>query len=556
MTQLFLREMGQGEEWKEVFPDYGSGIKLTRSNNMITRSGTYTLEVVLPMDILQNRVFFDNMHRMERTKQARKYKCRLCVDNVQLLEGTAIVTQVTDSDVKVQIAAGKSEINVISEDEKTYIDEMEDLGTVVWERDGQGIPRVHLEPEDLDAKVFPVYDETKGKFVNIMDATDQRPWENRNAWSVSLNYVMKGVLRHFGMTIERNDMDTEPWNSIYIANARVTNHICRTLPHWLASEFVDEYCHFFNCTLKVAREGGKASIVSNRSMATQEPTAITPIGEYVAETEDSQGTENVIASNLEYTMPSTADKYNFLTQEIRRKLDVRQYSSRTEARSAYDDMDTEERKRYVFASPTGMFAELDGKYQRIDLFAPLVRQQDEDDSLKLRICPVHITARPFSDTDPVTHAFPTIANPAGDDNTVESPLAVQQVVDGETNEDKATKEDCLQVMFHDGALPYQAIIYYTPFVDWEEFTDIVAHKRWSLALNDTDADAYIGQLHKNPFGMDGKVRYTFKFIADSIPEPNGIFLIRGKLYACEKIEADITEQGTEKLMTGYFYQQA
>lgn len=51
-----------------------------------------------------------------------------------------------------------------------------------------------------------------------------------------------------------------------------------------------------------------------------------------------------------------------------------------------------------------------------------------------------------------------------------------------------------------------------------------------------------------------RVKHCIKFLADSIPDPGEIFLIHNKRFVCEKIEATITADGLDWLMTGYFYE--
>ena len=53
--------------------------------------------------------------------------------------------------------------------------------------------------------------------------------------------------------------------------------------------------------------------------------------------------------------------------------------------------------------------------------------------------------------------------------------------------------------------------------------------------------------------IDATVRHCIKFIADEIPEPGSIFVIRNKKYVCERIEANISSNGLVRLLTGYFY---
>jgi hypothetical protein len=43
-------------------------------------------------------------------------------------------------------------------------------------------------------------------------------------------------------------------------------------------------------------------------------------------------------------------------------------------------------------------------------------------------------------------------------------------------------------------------------------------------------------------------------MAEFMPDPTDVFIIRNKRYGCEKIEANITADGFDRLMTGYFYE--
>lgn len=59
-----------------------------------------------------------------------------------------------------------------------------------------------------------------------------------------------------------------------------------------------------------------------------------------------------------------------------------------------------------------------------------------------------------------------------------------------------------------------------------------------------------GQIMHN---IEPKMKTTFKFIADNIPDVRSVFLIRGKRYICEKITATFTENGMSQLLKGIFY---
>ena len=94
------------------------------------------------------------------------------------------------------------------------------------------------------------------------------------------------------------------------------------------------------------------------------------------------------------------------------------------------------------------------------------------------------------------------------------------------------------------------------FVDWQFKKSHKGneHRHWSLSLNPTDADHYLGELHQNGFVFNMKAKHCFKFLADAIPDPTRVYIIRNKRYGCEKIEASIRDGQLDRLMTGYFYE--
>lgn len=55
--------------------------------------------------------------------------------------------------------------------------------------------------------------------------------------------------------------------------------------------------------------------------------------------------------------------------------------------------------------------------------------------------------------------------------------------------------------------------------------------------------------------MDRKQRAgLIKFLSDDVPDTKKIFVFRNKKFICDKIDINITDNGIDKLMTGYFYE--
>jgi hypothetical protein len=91
------------------------------------------------------------------------------------------------------------------------------------------------------------------------------------------------------------------------------------------------------------------------------------------------------------------------------------------------------------------------------------------------------------------------------------------------------------------AVPHVANLELYP--NWEWTTS-----PYSLQLADADAIAHPLLTSINP-----KVKYTFSFLSNTIPNVRGKFNICGKLFICAKITTTFSENGMSKLMKGEFY---
>ncbi len=603
----------------QVFPDGKQQIKLVRENPYFTQSESYTLDVTLPMDILENRNFFQNIQRMEKSKQTSVMSCRLVVDNKPLLVGSAKVTQVTQQDVKVQLVGGRSEINLLSNENKTYIDEMDmgaplfydstDTGSTIEidpnSRGGRASGRSGTENDEMKivkCARFPVYDETND--IQENDITNPRRESADHAFSgrcpqPNLNETMKTVLALYGYRLTANAADAEPWNNLYIASAKRTNHVAHTLPHWLVKDFITEYCRFFNCTLVVDELNMTVCIVSNAEyFGTARHVTIDPVDEYSVEVGDDAATNALAADNLSFDLSgSDCHDYDIIDNNIRDSSPTNEYDSYSEARIAYLAMSGTERLKYIFKTPIGRWCGWTHDYSdvgsgeqmlftQIDVFAPLIRDAASESETSLKIVPVGIsedvvvhqrvnTTDGTNSLEEWTYRALSLENPTGneykvgrgDSSTEENePATIQEYVEGDASIEKSEKEDRMQVFFVDdveqdsictkGQDMGNVIPRLMPFTDflYKANHGGNSHRQWSLSLNPSSAQYYLGQLHQNNYTFNMKAKYCVKFLADEMPDPTQVFIIRNKRFGCEKIEASIDDQGLQKLMTGYFYE--
>lgn len=576
----------------QVYPDSSQSIKLIRENPYFTESESYTLEVTLPMSILANRNFFGNIHRLDRTKQIDSMDCRLLVGNHPVLLGKARVTQVTDVAVKLQLLGGRSEVNFLSSDNKDYIDEL-DLGYVIATPINTRAGTIDTSGGSRMQYTYSLSSGMRIKSTPIFDETNERFKETRQLCLVDL---MTFCIEYYGYNVIENEVDVTPWNSIYIATALDTRFIRYTLPHWTVYQFLQEVCRFFNVTIYTDQVHKTAKVVSNLHLPNRDSVVLIPVEEYSVDMNDDE--VGCIANDtLEYQLSdSEHHDYDCMDEELRKSISRQNYATRLEALQAWRSSNN--RTLHVFstlsegdyASWTHDFNWKDSvppseQFIKIDMFAPLKRG---DSSAELKIVPVAVgyiyleedeDGREYKDW----LIMPSMANPmpkvgygqrmggrrgfsseSSEDGETES---VQSSIENGGSSEKAEKEDRMQVMFVDEtSQTYAAILSRTHgWSEWQGsvgFVDLdfkpqiegVSHQSWSLSLNPTRCTYYLGQLHTNGYSFLTKAKSVIKFMAEEMPDPTGIFIIRNKRYGCEKIEANITSDGFDKLMTGYFYE--
>ena len=569
-----------------VYPAGNQTIKLTRENPYFTQSESYTLDVTLPMDILENRDFFGSIHRIEHGKTTPAMTCLLSVGNKPLLSGSAKVTQITEKEVKVQLMGGMSEIKFLSTENKTYIDEMEMGGpTHTYTRSGRGGT---WDENELPIRyvTMPVYDETNDLSYDGRFYVPQP----------HLNDVLKEVLADSGYTVVENSLDATPWDCLYIASAKRTLYLSHTLPHWTVRDFITEYCNFFNCTLVTNQLTKTVRVVPNSSyFGAARHTEISPVDEYTVELNDESDAHSLGTDNLRFDLSGSEEHdYDIISDELRDAAPTEEYASRANALAAYNGKDETERLNFIYNTPIGRwtgwkhdYSDVGGGEQtlftQIDVFAPLIRDAASENETSLKIVPVAISEVHTTGNRNTTWTFrkPSLECPTGGDFigggigslASDEAATIQEYVEGDADIEKSEKEDRMQVFFVDdieqdsictaSATPGRSGVQVgdvtavlMPFTDflYKRNHGGNSHRQWSLSLNPTAAEHYLGELHQNGFSFNMKAKYCVKFLADEMPDPTQVFIIRNKRFACEKIEAQIDDRGLQQLMTGYFYE--
>lgn len=150
-----------------AYPISTSSIKVTYANQYVTDDGEYTYDITFPMNILENRVIFKNVSRLEVKKNIAKYDdCKLYCNSQLIMSGVGTILSVNEKEIKLQIVGGKSRIKFNDRMNKHYIDEM-DLG--IADKPGYTVDKGLSQGFKGLFKVKDIYrlDEDQSKFLGV-----------------------------------------------------------------------------------------------------------------------------------------------------------------------------------------------------------------------------------------------------------------------------------------------------------------------------------------------------------------------------------------------------
>lgn len=647
MIELYLNDT-------RVYTDTSQVVKVTKENPYFTQSGSYTLDVNIPMDILENRQFFKNIQSLSVTKKTEKMDAMLVVDNHLLLSGSAVINSISDTIVKVQLLGGNSDVNFIANNGDIYIDEI-DYGEITI-HDGKGyafkgerggVPvkgytyiygkwDAYTKPAMGDVSeyvVMPVYDETKAEIKNVTrmhvgtssSADTDKPgvYTHGDTIMPNLLLIVKKVIEYFGYRIISNDVDVVPWNRLVVCNARKTLIIQEALPHWTVTDFLTEIQNFFNCTFVFNESDKTAELISNLRYFDAGVQQFEALDEYTSDVsdEDEEKTKSLGSSNIRFDMSdSDTHYYDAIDEDLLSSYERKQYSSYEELLQSFNAMSDEDKKKYIFVCPHGTYcyrtnstpdvptdSEDEGVFGgsrddtstsdddswflgQINQFGPLVRNEKVDEYIDLKICPVGITVEQkceyYTDGSSGTAGhggkwvkqwdtevqMPSLKNEKGDIPSRDFTKVVWAGVTGAQDTDnETTAEDRIQVMFVGTVLQYvnkpgvtdqsKKIPYPMGFTDsldkainLEDCGYLNIHDSWSLALSNSPAEHYLGQLHANGYLINTQTEIQISFESQSIPDIRKIFMFKNKRYVCEKMEINVANTGIDKLIKGYFFE--
>ena len=407
----------------KAYPISTSSIKVTYANQYVTDDGEYTYDITFPMNILENRVIFKNVSRLEVKKNIAKYDdCKLFCNSQLIMSGIGTILSVNEKEIKLQIVGGKSRIKFNDRMTKHYIDEIP-FGTA--DKPGYDVDKgwsqmfkeklKEIYRLDEDKSLFlgvegkwcfvPVRDETNDIISNFVgvDKTKQfigynAPYIANPAVQPNLMYIFRKVVEYEGYTLKRNDFDCKPWNLLYIASAYKTRELCKALPHWSSYTFIEEFRKLFNATIVFDDILKTCSVINASELTTADSIEVEPMDEYTTDYDEDGSFSTSSTANLEYNLGNSAnrDNYEVITKKVFDNFEIvhskelmganKQFASTTLSWS-------EKQKRQTIIENFGNFYvymvdENDNKsWKPAGIWSPLIRDSSSDDFVDLNISP-------------------------------------------------------------------------------------------------------------------------------------------------------------------------
>ena len=589
----------------------GTSFEYVSENRMFSGSDGYTLTITFPLKgCPENIAIFGHINRADVVAQKVIFDCEIR-DKGFYKFGSITITEISETEVKTQFLEGRSEQNFDKTFDKVYINEL-DLGAPPTTSKSSITPSNAWYPEYSGCKyvALPWVNDYSGNIQNKAEHVVDNAAQGRShfewssdttglSWQPYLLYITKKICE--ALPGGGYSYDFSKWEEVeeykYLLICNTLPHawympaFANALPHWTVEEYFEKLELFLGGEFDFDHRGRRITFAfTQATLADKRPVCLEDVvEEHSTEVKvDEENCEYLESKNLVYKdcdhemwkfyscdwfikgWQNRVVRYNSMTELLNANRWLATWSGSHQRNSNRDkilyaaDCDAYfivwpiSRKAVTFDFNLGrLIFEYKCRLQPVNLFGGRIVNDDEDaDQVEIEFVPAWI-----DDTDNKYGRVLFLSFSAYDEDTSSTgedeskypfakTISLSSLEAGE-KEKKAEYYDRIYVGWFDGSnhfvgshLPYPNVEDIAIADDWSNF----AYVHFSLRINDRKIKR--GQImHK----IEPKMKTTFKFLADNIPDVRSVFLIRGKRYICEKITATFTENGMSQLLKGVFY---
>lgn len=584
----------------------GSTFEYVQENRLFTEAEGYSLEIEFPLrGCLQNQQIFGLLNLVNATLPKYPYQC--IIEDVGFRKvGQLTITAVNDICVKAQFLEGASAANYAASSlDTTYINEVRVL-TAAERTNPPAAPVLSCTTRSPKLLTLPWVNNYSGNMQNrpVNAATPNEWWEPSDgdisngipAQSISYQIMMSDYLARLasasGIPIDVSALD-EKWKQLVIANACPgawhLDDICYALPHWTVREFLDELALFTGGVFIYDFTSGTATYRSVKQLLEADPIDLDRVvdayemevsddaaknyagavslkyadcghrmwkyydcqwlidyalrtGQYVYGDENTiksicqQGEGDYVIQDEAYWRDAESPSESYRRAVDLTKMVINKSTGRawivtsfktTQGTFRYSRKGTNKKGTVTYTRY------YDIRYRELNRFRPA--QSDATEVKELRIVPVWL-----DDTEAGQVVFLDHGEFGDDSGTEELPLNAM-LSSGEQSPDSEFL-DKLYVGFIPG--------YGTPRGDDHAPASGQYKRLTNHGLERTDIDRKINESFPT---VNPNRKYKIKFLSKTIPDVNGIFLIRGRRFLCSQLSTTFTTDGRSELVKGEFF---
>lgn len=581
----------------------GTSFEYVAENRLFSGSDGYTLSITFPLrHCRENLNIFGHINRMDVIAGKVIFDCEIRDRNFYKF-GSITITEINDAEVKTQFLEGRSEQNFDKTFDKVYINEL-DLGSPPTTSKTAITPLNAWQPNHSNpvCVALPWVNDYSGNIQNKAEHFIDDALQNRShyewsvdttglSWQPYLIYITKKICEAVGYTPDFSKWeDSEEYKYLLICNtlpfAWYMPGFANALPHWTVEEYFEKLELFLGGEFDFDHRGKRISFAfTQATLAEKQPVQLEHIieehsTEVKVEEENCEYAEqkNLFYKDCDHEMwkfyscdwfikgwQNRIIRYKSLTELMNANrgyatwrgqhgrnsnIDKLLYAEDCDAyfviRAVSRQIQIEVRAGHIY-----VYYLYKCRLQPVNLFGGRIVNDDEEaDSQEIEFVPAWIddTEEKYGRVLFLSFSAYDEDNNTTSENDSDHPFmqthTVSSLAAGEKDK-KAEYYDRIYVGFWDGSqntmgkLPRPWVEDIEIMDDWSNFS----YLHFSLRINNRQQNR-----RRIIHNIEPKMKTTFKFLSDNIPDVRSVFHIRGKKYLCEKITATFTENGMSQLL--------
>ena len=596
---------------KQAAIKQGSTFDFVAENRYFSGADSYTLAITFPLkDCPQNLAIFGHINRKDVLTQQILFDCEIR-HGAFYRHGSITITEISDIEVKTQFLEGKSVSNYDNTFDDIYINELE-LGYPNTDPSSfsAGAHIGHSIDDGLNYLALPWVNNSTGNVQNRPNDSNSWPsswyYDTRGlSFQPYLIYLLKQICNALGYSYDFSRLMNSQYKFLIVCNTLPYAWNCRNwataLPHWTITEFFEQLEYFLNGEFDIDHAGRTISFrFSKEAIESAGVVKLENIvNEFSSAVEDGSSCKYRESVNLKFA-ECNHRKWNYYSckwfVDMMKTQDVilswslgtynygKFYKEVNGAQRLYIELAGAAdyvQEEYSGWSPSYLYycraeqtyfvlrnygsylvdpsqpENLSGNKRYLNTLEPVNMFGDSivnesGETVEIKIVPVWIDEA-YADGNFKGNAFFLECGEYrnGANGTIPWDFADKKLTEGDSGK-SVEYFDKLYMGFWSGTT-YNAMYgkYTFPVID-----HVLTYPR---EMN-FELTGFSMRLRTNLFGtnngtyqIDNTKKYTFKFLADDIPNVRSLFIIQGQRFICENITATFGENGMSQLLKGVFY---